>query len=491
MGIQALPLVRFYNQEADDSVYTNDPAEINQLESDDNWCSLGPIGWGPPTQLTGTIPLYRYFNSRQSAHFYTTDGNEVSANPDFRPEGNYWVFKHDGDPDPAVYAGPPAAKVAIASVCSAATITVNGQSGRTTLSGTVDLTIDPDCESQSQSCGLTIAKIDLSAADFSAGSHAITQASLNNYRYEVGTWQRNNTYLMPNMSTTVTAKFTVDGTASAITLINTTSPLQGTLNADYTNFTMNGAFSNGRDTIQLNLCGHVVAHPPTAVLTPKGPFQCDSPQGAHVIFSSAQSSDPDNDITSRVWRVDNSTAAVDVVDLPTVLTLGSHPISVSVYDSRRAFSTASETVQVVDKTPPLFDAVVTPNCLWPVNHKFVLLTLGSGLVPTATDSCDTAPKVRIVDVASNQPALGGGSGNTTVDYKFGSRALCLRAERDGSVQSDRQYTVTLEATDGSGNKSTKQVIITVPHDQAGGNKCDSKSAVYVADDDPRCLQNAS
>lgn len=483
-----VPLVRFYNQGTDDSIYTTDPVEINTLEADENWCNLGPTGWVPPSQMPGTIPLYRYSSANRNEHLDTTDANEVAGSSDYQLDGNYWVFDHDGDPDPSVYAGPPAAKIAVSTLCSAAAISVKGESGQTTISGTVELTIDPDC--QGTTCGLTIAGINLHADDFSVGSHAVTQANLTNYRYEVGSWQTDNTFVMPNLSTTVTTTFNIDGMPSAFTLINTTGPLRGTLNRDYSNFTLTGTFSDGSSSIQLSLCGQVVAHPPVAVLTPPGPFQCDSPQGAHVTFSSAQSYDPDNDITQRIWRVDNHTAAVDVVTLPTVLSLGSPPVSVTVYDSRRAFSTASEMAVVVDTSGPQLNATVSPGCLWPRNHKFALFTLGSEIVANASDICDPTPKVRIVGVVSNQPPLGGGSGNTTPDDKFGSGAVCVRAESDGTLQTDREYTVTLAATDGSGNQTTRQVVITVPHDQEGGSRCNDTAKAYVDDNDPRCVQSA-
>lgn len=487
-GVQMVPLVRFYNQGTDDSLYTTDPIEINNLEADDNWCNLGPTGWVPPVRMPGTIPLYRYFNANSDEHLYTTDANEVSGNSNYQMEGNYWVFEHDGEPDPSVYAGPPAAKIAVSPLCSSATIDVNGELGQSTLSGTVDLTIGPDC--QGATCSLTIAGINLRSTDFNIGGQAVTQGNLTNYRYEVGSWQTDNTFVMPNLSTTITATFNIDGTPSAFTLINTTGPLSGTLNRDYSNFTLTGAFSDGKSSIRLSLCGQVVAHPPIAVLTPPGPFQCDSPQGAHVTFSSAQSSDPDNDITQRIWRVDNHTAGVDVVDLPTVLSLGSHPVSVTVHDSRRAYSTATETAIVIDSSGPQLTATVSPGCLWPKNHKFALFTLGNEIVANASDICDPAPKVRIVGVVSNQPTLGGGSGSTSVDYKFGSGAVCVRAESDGTQQTDREYTVTLEAADGSGNKTTRPFVISIPHDQGGGSKCKDRVVEFVDDNDPRCVQNA-
>lgn len=78
LGVQMVPLVRFYNQGTDDSIYTTDPVEINNLEADENWCNQGPTGWVPPSQMPGTIPLYRYSSANRNEHLYTTDANEVA-----------------------------------------------------------------------------------------------------------------------------------------------------------------------------------------------------------------------------------------------------------------------------------------------------------------------------------------------------------------------------------------------------------------------------
>lgn len=488
--IDMIPLFRFYNQITNDTIYTNSLEEISRLEADADWCNYQPIGYMPPGPISEKIvPFYRYYNSSLNQHFYTINQNDpvLTENSSWALEDTYWVFAQHGDPDPTAYTGPAHADIVLNPLCSTAKMIIDGQSGETTLTGTVGITIGPDCVQGP--CDLTIAKMQLRAEDFSVGGHAISQAELQNYGYAAGTWRDDNTFSLSKLSTSVVSTFKLDGKDSAISLTNASAPLLGTLNRDYSNFDLYGDFGKDNNSLHLSLCGKAVAHPPQAVLSPLGPFQCTSPAGAQVIFSSAQSSDPDNDIEHRVWTIDNQTVGTDVITLPTTLPLGEHSVSVLVADGRRVSSTASAVVSVVDSTPPQVTASTSPSCLFPPNHKYALFTLGDGISISAKDSCDPAPQTQIVSVTSNQPPLGGGSGNTAPDFKFGNSAFCIRAERNGTGQTPREYTVTLEVKDHAGNKTNQKIIIAVPHDQ-GGMKCD-KPEVVVEDDDPRCTQNAA
>jgi hypothetical protein len=377
--------------------------------------------------------------------------------------------------------------VVIDQACSTMDVHVNGQDGHTQLSGTVGLTIDPGCTAPG--CSFSIGSMELRANDFDMGGSSVKQGFLHNLSYAFGTWQTNG-FSLPDSSLTVGVSYLLDGVPSGITLTSGPSPLVGSLNRDYTNFTLTGKFGDADSSITLGICGHVVARPPVAMLTPSGTFQCNADGGAQVTFSSAQSSDPDNDLLYRVWKLDGLPMASNIVTWPALVPLGMHTISVTVMDSRLTSDTATQSVNVIDTTPPQLQPTVLPSdCLFPPNHKYVLFQLGSGIAPRVTDSCDAQPQVRIVSVSSNQPPSGGGSGNTALDYRFGGGAVCVRAERDGTVMTPREYTVTLEAVDGSGNRSRQAVVIKVPHDAGGGQKCDIKSDLVVEDDDPRCTQD--
>lgn len=114
--------------------------------------------------------------------------------------------------------------------------------------------------------------------------------------------------------------------------------------------------------------------------------------------------------------------------------------------------------------------------------------MGDEIRASAEDVCDGDVSVRIASVTSNQPENGTGDGNTAPDVAFGSGALCVRAERAGTNQSPREYTVVLEAEDAAGNIAETTFTIVVNHDQAQGGACNMPETMErVADDDPRCI----
>jgi hypothetical protein len=90
------------------------------------------------------------------------------------------------------------------------------------------------------------------------------------------------------------------------------------------------------------------------------------------------------------------------------------------------------------------------------------------LVANAQDDSG-GPVTLEVAVASDEPADGEGDGDTPVDWEVlgvdpatGVVTLDLRAERSGGGDG-RVYTVTITATDPSGNASTAAVEVRVPH----------------------------
>ena len=141
-----------------------------------------------------------------------------------------------------------------------------------------------------------------------------------------------------------------------------------------------------------------------------------------------------------------------------------------------------------DTDPPTLSVSVTPQCLWPPNHSMVLYTFASGISAVAKDACDPSPVVRILDVVSDQPCLGGGSGSTCPDTVSGPNAFCVRSERDGTIGSGRHYAATVEARDAAGNTTRATVAVDVPHNQGSLQCAAVDSARVVPDGDSRCSQ---
>jgi len=158
-------------------------------------------------------------------------------------------------------------------------------------------------------------------------------------------------------------------------------------------------------------------------------------------------------------------AEVDVVCSPpsgSVFPLGVTAVTCTATDDSGNQTVKTFTVTVKDTTAPVIESVwATPNVLWPPNHKMANIAVGA----VVGDVCDAAPGWRIVGVASNEPVNGLGDGDAAPDWEItGDHSLKLRAERSGKG-SGRVYTITIEATDASGNAATAQVTVSVPHDQ--------------------------
>lgn len=122
-------------------------------------------------------------------------------------------------------------------------------------------------------------------------------------------------------------------------------------------------------------------------------------------------------------------------------------------------------IAVVDTNPPTLNVILSPNQLWPPNHKMVVVTANIQV----SDIYDPKPTVTLVSITSNEADNGLGDGDTANDIQnaaFGTddRMFALRAERSGSG-AGRIYTATYQAKDKSGNTSTATVQVVVPHDQ--------------------------
>ena len=111
-------------------------------------------------------------------------------------------------------------------------------------------------------------------------------------------------------------------------------------------------------------------------------------------------------------------------------------------------------------TPPI--AVnVTPNVLWPPNHKYVKVTASVVTAPDATLS---------VTVTSSEPDNGLGDGDTPNDIQqLSPNQFNLRAERAGGGPG-RVYTVTYTATRACGTSATGVAQVLVPANQGKGNR---------------------
>ena len=113
-----------------------------------------------------------------------------------------------------------------------------------------------------------------------------------------------------------------------------------------------------------------------------------------------------------------------------------------------------------DANAPSLSVSLSPNVLFPPNHKYVGVTASVNVL----DSVDPSPSLTLVSVTSNEPdnAPGGADGNTVDDIVIDSdTSFRLRAERS-ETGTGRVYTVTYRATDACGNSTVRSATVTVP-----------------------------
>lgn len=208
--------------------------------------------------------------------------------------------------------------------------------------------------------------------------------------------------------------------------------------------------------------------PPTAVAA----VEVEQEDGACVgtaFLDASASFDPDStpgtndDIVAFEWDIDGDGAGDAFGESATVeLPLGSHDITLTVIDAAGVAATDTVTVVVAD-TSWEYTALVSPDILWPPNHRYVEIAYGL----EASSACTGEVVVLEHDawvldsVTSDEPddAPGNGDGRTIDDIVIGEDgSLLLRAER--ADESDgRTYTLTFAVTDGSGVVFTTTTVI--------------------------------
>jgi hypothetical protein len=123
-------------------------------------------------------------------------------------------------------------------------------------------------------------------------------------------------------------------------------------------------------------------------------------------------------------------------------------------------------VEVTDTTAPSISPIPSVAILWPPNHTLQAVTIAANAFDNGGGAITLA-----VTLESSDPPDTGGDGNTIPDYYIdsidngtGIIELRLRSERSGTGDG-RTYTITITATDETGNSSEAMVTIRAPHDK--------------------------
>ena len=196
---------------------------------------------------------------------------------------------------------------------------------------------------------------------------------------------------------------------------------------------------------------------PVANAGPDQTVECAGPNGAAVVLDGTKSSDPDGDALNSTWTENGMVIAAGLNPAVT-LAYGTHAITLTVDDGRGSKATDQVVITVADTTAPALNVTLSPNVLWPANHKYV------GVKPSiaVSDSCSAIVAVERTSISSNEPDNGLGDGDMANDILIKDGNLMLRAERSGKG-SGRVYTVAYKATDTAGNSTITTATVTVPH----------------------------
>jgi|GEM_PF-1282592 len=209
-----------------------------------------------------------------------------------------------------------------------------------------------------------------------------------------------------------------------------------------------------------------VNHPPVANAGASQTLGCTGQNGTTVTLNGSASSDPDGDALTYLWKdlTGNTVGTTAIVQL--TRPSGTYTFTLTVTDPGGLSSSASTQLTIQDTTAPGLSVSLSPNSLWPPNHKLVPI---SAMV-SASDACSANPAVRLVSIVSNEPDEDTGDGDQPYDIQsinggtvpFGTdvRSFQLRAERSGSG-TGRIYTVTYSATDAAGNSTSASAVVVV------------------------------
>jgi hypothetical protein len=185
----------------------------------------------------------------------------------------------------------------------------------------------------------------------------------------------------------------------------------------------------------------------------------ESPAGTQVTLNGNATDYADTEL-DYVWS-ENDIILGNETTLTHTFSLGTHVLTLNATDDSGNTGTDTVTVIVVDTTPPEITVSVTPDSLWPPNHKYVQVEA----TVTAQDVGDPSPTITFVSITSNEPDNGKGDGNTVNDVVIlDDCTFEFRAERSGNGVG-RVYTITYQATDASGNSAQASATVTVNHNQ--------------------------
>ena len=296
-------------------------------------------------------------------------------------------------------------------------------------------------------CQVLFTGFNLAVADFDIGltilgqtffDHQVTGMGLQNAGWITGMWQPDGgTFTIFPNTAQVAITANDNGVRSSTARFNDTpitgklDPLGGTISFDP--FSQ----SDGNVTTTISgLSGPDISFPPVAAIAaPPATVECNRPKAASVTLDGTAST-PSSDIHIYSWTV-NGGPVISGPRASAVLPLGTDTVVLNVFNSSLGVDVATETVTVVDTTPP----VIAP----PSTATAETCSDGSTTIvltpPTVTDACNPSPTVT-GSVISTSPPIPIVNGRVSL--------------------SPGTYTVRWTASDGVQTSTATQTVIVQP-----------------------------
>lgn len=242
-----------------------------------------------------------------------------------------------------------------------------------------------------------------------------------------------------------------------------TTPLVGPAGATLTfELTVSDGIDTSTDTVDVFV--ENVNHAPVANA---GADQTKN-EGTVVELSGSASSDPDQDALSFSWTqlsgstvtLSDSSSTTPTFLAPLVAPGGETLVFELIVNDGLTESAPDQVIVTllnVNDPPVCTLAQVTPNNLWPPNHK-----LASVRISGVADPNNDALRLVITQVTQDEPIEGLGDGDTSPDAVIQGSSALLRSERSGNGNG-RVYQIHFTADDDQGGICSGSVQVTVPH----------------------------
>lgn len=242
-------------------------------------------------------------------------------------------------------------------------------------------------------------------------------------------------------------------------------------------------------TVELSIVGTIPNRTPLAQAGVDRVVQCEGRDGAAVALSGVGSFDPDDPQGQQsqlqyYWLQADANAEIGLPaagrDVVYQQDIGVRSYDLTVRDATGSATTDAVTIAVEDSVDPVGNAANLPLCI--PNDGRLRRFRPRVYASAFTDSCDPSLEYEVVSVVSDQRDRRVRTPDIRTRRADTGR-FCVRGEIEPGSRSSRRYTVTVRATDDSGNSSLLTFPVIVPRGACPGG---TWSVPWVPDSNRSC-----